>query len=554
MGSFPNFSSFRIRHCALGLFGNNTNQIVEYLPMQFSLTKLMTFPIYPMLFIWWMWLSIFSTNYNQVSLSEVYRSAFFTFIIGVGFLLCIKLLNPQKRDKAGAILLLVILCLTLYGNSYEAMNNISPVRVRDLIFVPIWCLVFAFPIVILLFTKLASRELTIILNSGAFVLLILPVFGILMREVNSLQDVSIKVPVVTLPEPTSSTSANYPDIYFLIFDRYASQKTLKKVYGFDNSKFLKKLSDKGFYIVRESRANYTKTAHSLAATLNMQHLTEIWPQPRKASDEWQPLYKMTNYNVVTSILKSKQYFYSHFGSWWQPTRNNPRADYSFQVEVISWANEFETVLLEPLLVTRILNYVLGRPPNARDAQYLRVNEKFKQLGEIQDRKEPNFVFAHMLTPHDPYVFYPDGGFKSANEAARMPEIENYRDQIIYTNYKILELVDILLARSPQPIIILQADEGPFPKNYRLSKKSKEVFDWKTATPDEFQQKFGILNAIYFPDRDYQRFYDAITPINTFPVIFNKYFEMNIKLLEDRSYSIRSDKDIYSFFDVTRQTQ
>ncbi len=72
--------------------------------------------------------------------------------------------------------------------------------------------------------------------------------------------------------------------------------------------------------------------------------------------------------------------------------------------------------------------------------------------------------------------------------------------------------------------------------------------------EELRQKFGILNSIYFPDRQYVDFYEDITPVNTFRIIFNRNFGQNLPLLADISYSFYSEADLYSFFDVTEATK
>ena len=64
-----------------------------------------------------------------------------------------------------------------------------------------------------------------------------------------------------------------PDIYYIIFDRYPRADSLKDFYDFDNSEFISYLETKGFYVASESNANYLKTAHSLASSLNVDYLS-----------------------------------------------------------------------------------------------------------------------------------------------------------------------------------------------------------------------------------------------------------------------------------------
>jgi hypothetical protein len=44
-----------------------------------------------------------------------------------------------------------------------------------------------------------------------------------------------------------------------------------------------------------------------------------------------------------------------------------------------------------------------------------------------------------------------------------------------------------------------------------------------------------LNAYYFPDQDYRALYPSITPVNSFRVVFNQYFDADVELLEDKNY-------------------
>ena len=43
---------------------------------------------------------------------------------------------------------------------------------------------------------------------------------------------------------------------------------------------------------------------------------------------------------------------------------------------------------------------------------------------------------------------------------------------------------------------------------------------------------SILNAYYLPDGGEQLLYDSISPVNTFRLIFQYYFNEDIELIED----------------------
>jgi hypothetical protein len=63
---------------------------------------------------------------------------------------------------------------------------------------------------------------------------------------------------------------------------------------------------------------------------------------------------------------------------------------------------------------------------------------------------------------------------------------------------------------------------------------------------------SILNAYYFSDGPPRELYDSITPVNTFRVVFNHYFNANMPLLKDNC-AISIFKTPYYLIDVTDKT-
>jgi hypothetical protein len=162
---------------------------------------------------------------------------------------------------------------------------------------------------------------------------------------------------------------------------------------------------------------------------------------------------------------------------------------------------------------------------------------------------PVFVFAHILTPHPPFVFgrngekvAPQREFCLGDGAYLMPRDEyakKYRDQLIFVNNKITAAVDKIISKSSRPtIIILQGDHGP-----------GSMLDWENLYNSNVKERLSILNAYYLPEGGPQEIYDDITPVNTFRIIFNHYFGADLELLEDKCY-FSSWRSIYNFIDVT----
>jgi hypothetical protein len=158
----------------------------------------------------------------------------------------------------------------------------------------------------------------------------------------------------------------------------------------------------------------------------------------------------------------------------------------------------------------------------------------------------------VLGPNGEHVFPSDrlailGGFNfgdGTNFAPRGGSVEyvqGYRDQLVFINAEIQETIDAILLRSPEPpVIILQADHGP---------GSRLV--WDSAQDSYVPERMSILNAYYFPDKDYGDLYPEITPVNTFRAVLNRYFAGAYELLDDRSF-FSTWKQPYSFLDVTEE--
>jgi len=407
----------------------------------------------------------------------------------------------------------------------------------------IWFGLFAGGVYLVVSTRRSLNKLTLILNITAFVLILFPVINIIIYETN------------TAPQGTklSDYMGSYtvdivepdilPDIYYIVFDRYSSARTLEEVYDFDNSEFINYLSDKGFYVANESRANYDNTPQSIASSLNMNFIHD------DTSGKWYGNHtsqELIRDHYAWHLLKTLGYEYIHFGSWYEATRVNEYADENvnyWAMPEFSWFL-FQTTWAYPVSIT--MNII----DDYSEVQYKRVLYKFKKLADIPQREEPTYVFAHMLIPHPPYVFDREGNYKSQELFDEENLTTGRQDQLIATNNMIMNLIDEILSHSEvPPIIILQADEGSRPYRY-LTNPSE--FNWDEATEAEWREKYGILNAYYLPNVDNDVLYPSITPVNSFRLIFNLYFGTKYEFLPDNSYFSDSYRSQSGVVDVTEK--
>lgn len=341
-----------------------------------------------------------------------------------------------------------------------------------------------------------------------------------------------------------------PDIYYLVFDRYARQDTLEEAFGFDNGPFLKSLSDRGFFVATRSVANYPKTSHSLAASLNMRFLDFLRGRVRDSS--LAPAYRLIRRSEVVEFLKARGYRFVLVGSGWSPTNASDIAD---TVWTYKAGSEFSSALFDTTILEGFGEDLgpISRTLDGRTVKWHRTLFQFDRMAKSRDLPGPKFVLAHFLLPHAPYVFDRDGRFISREEESVRDLRDLYLDQLMFTNRRINELVDHLLSGpdDSDPIIILQADEGPHPEELL---EDVDAFSWEGASDADLKLKFRILNAYYLPGAKKDGLYPSITPVNSFRVFLNAYFGLDLALLPDRSYVFPDYAHLYDFTDVTRRVQ
>ena len=169
---------------------------------------------------------------------------------------------------------------------------------------------------------------------------------------------------------------------------------------------------------------------------------------------------------------------------------------------------------------------------------------------LKDEPGPKYVYTHILLPHPPYVYARDGHFLTPAEMQGRDDETLFRDQLAYANTRIREIIGGLMAlpEERRPIIILQADEGPETPEYRATRKT--TWNWHTASTEDLEIKFGILNAWYVPGDRKVGLYPQQTSINTFPLLFRDYFGLDYELREDRVFANEKYNRPYDLIEIT----
>jgi hypothetical protein len=485
----------------------------------------------------------------------LFRDTVIPTLLSMGFaaLLWIGLIPLVGKGSAAALITsLFVTLFHSYGHAFVLFQGFSIGNVvlgRNRYLIPAWLLILAVGSIAVLrirdkkqvdavslhVDRIALTILCLLLAQIAFFQVKMAVQGV---SGGSVASAARPASYSTQPVSPVPARANLPDIYYIIPDAHDAGSTLKDVFNYDNGDFEDFLKKKGFYVADKSTSNYAFTTLSLASSLNMRLLDSLGSSLGESSmDENTPGHMIID-NAVMAFLKTKGYTLVNTGSWWGPTIMNQNADINNRTVLI---NEFTMKLIECSALVLMVDAIVQN--DLRD----KVHRAFAKLAEIPKLKEPTFTLVHILCPHPPFIFGRDG--EKVAPLRRALNKSNpkalYLDQLIYMDKLLRQAVTTILAESKTPpVIIIQGDHGSaFIRNNRAFTK---------VMPDKayLREQMRILNAYYLPGVDTAGLlYKEITPVNSFRVVFNAYFDAKLPLLEDKN-TYSSHARPYAFSNVT----
>ncbi len=421
------------------------------------------------------------------------------------------------KYKKGVILLLFLLIFFYYLDFHNLVNiilakvNLSPTNH----FVTVY-LVLSFWVIGVYALNKCKRsflKLSTVLNISISFLILFNLFSIFLFQINQVRSTA-KLDKSQLSAVGSQSSGannkNNPDIYYLIFDELASLSTMKKIFAYDNSKFARKLQERGFFVTSQSRTRYKTTERSLAASLNMEYIP-MGENP----------FNLIRKNRATRFLKNQGYTIINFTHWAKGTLELSDKIYYYSKGKFSFLfTDFSKMLWEKSLLFSLYKGLMNKIDYHLFHQQ-RILYLMNELEKIPAVKGPKFIFAHIVSPHDPYVFDREGNQVDRKHHFNLKEKKYYLNQYIYMCKRIVRLVDAILAGSSEPpIIIIQSDHG-----FRGSAGGIQ----QVSAGNEWTR---IFNAYFLPGVTRNVLYHSISPVNSFRLIFNLYFNQKMTLLPD----------------------
>ena len=317
------------------------------------------------------------------------------------------------------------------------------------------------------------------------------------------------------------------DIYLIVLDEYANADVLRERFEYDNRPFEDSLRALGFHVPRVVRSNYLHTLLSLPSLLNATHLAGLERELGPENSRFALPNHLLDHNRIAPYLEARGYRYVFFPSlWWHSTRESSVADSEFR----AWTG-FD--LLRAMSGGELQRTIAGMSVLRyfdRDFRWEadHVLRTFGGLAALPRAGGPVFAFAHILKPHDPYVF--DRKCVTLERQKEVDDVAPYLEQVECVNRLLLDTIRrILRASEVPPIILLQGDHGTSLLGATGYPSSDQV------PPDAARERFGAFGAYYLPDGGAAAFGDTVTVVNVVGNVLRHYFRAHLPRAGDELY-------------------
>ena len=471
---------------------------------------------YPLLLACYPILALRNYNITYVNFATIIRSLVFT-IIGSFIILLLLQLAIHDWAKSSVLTSVLLVVIFSYGHLYNFLVESTGLAIQHRYLASAYFIVFSVSAIFIL------RNNSVAESSRTFLVTVSVVLFCMVSAQSLWFDYSAYHATRELALQDSETQtakvASLPDIYLIVLDGHARSDVLFNIFEYDNSFFVEELERLGFYVAHCSQSNYASTKLSLTSIFNAGYIQQMYGQttvlPPLKTSRLNKLLKSLGYTTIAFENRASGHF-----DLKEDVLLSPRKLVFGRFDFSGGLTEFESILInssalklfvDTETIPRLTQAVAGSKYNDHYQETLFILSRLK---DIQDLGSPKFVFAHIMVPHRPFIFSPDGNFRYAPNF-----ISGYRDNSIFIDHAILPAIETIIRESSQPpVIILLGDHGA-PTTRRITENMR-MFN---------------LGAYYVNEQAQEQLYESITPVNAVRVIMNQYFDQNYELVDDLSY-------------------
>ncbi len=508
----------------------------------------LVFAVYPIL-------ALYGHNADQLVAHQLVFPLLFSVLFS-GIFLGLASTVLRSLLKGSLVTLLFLVLFWNYTLIFNGMNRIAEVRHWHVL--PILLVVYAhlFYLISRIRQPKTLGSLNIIFMVPVGLLVIFNTFSIVTSEIRKSGKREKESGNIQGPGNAFDRS-KLPDIYLIILDEGASVKTMKEEWGYDAGSFAEEMAKNGFFFAGNSPVRYNQTTWNIPSLLNFEYLTEAVtrtdfmkyienPQNTVGTEVHEKLHKI-DYSVQTEKMNNNRLFrflkehgytidvMEGLSQHYSGVRfGNTDATFAYQdADPSDLSGTLSGAFYKELINSSMLSSFNFLIPvdKSQNLSFTATRHILTCLEKNTSKlKSPRFTYAHIMCPHVPFVFdrsgnYIEGPSSEGQRSEGYITAQNtvnaaYLEQYIFITGEIARVTANMIRNQPPAgsVIFVQSDHGPRPHEVYLKNR---------------EHSFQVLNAVYFPDRDYKDLYDSISPINALRVMLNKYLDARLPKVEDK---------------------
>lgn len=502
-------------------------------------------PAHAILFALYPVLALYLANIQEIDPYVVWRPMVIGIILAVLLYLLCQIFFKNYVKSALLVTLSLILFFS-YGHVFDFIRSLGGTFLeigRNRYLIPLWIAFWGGSLVFILRkpaeTLMGLNRYLNLISAILFLMILAGIIRFSIQQTSTSQ--SIQKFAMEIPEINQS-AATKPDIYYLILDSYPREDVLLNENGIDISEFIRELQEIGFVIPPCSRSNYNYTLASVASSLNMEYLDQLPVPIHTDRTNRLPMHELILHSRVAQTLSQAGYQTASVEHKYRFMEWEDADNFFEQPQSIFFDprfRSFERILLR----TTALRYLIDAQSdninewNRKNKLDPQLDKYYRELFTIDSIKavpanpEPTLFFTNIDAIHAPLVFGADGSYVGVSDFQDVTldqKNERTNPQLLpgsveFLNKTLLELVKGIIRDSgTPPVIILQGDHA-------MSNSSRNL----------------IFNAYYLPGNQIQ-IPAGLTPVNTFRLILNTYFDANMSLLPDHAFTSDYGKTPYQF--------
>jgi hypothetical protein len=483
------------------------------------MTFLKTKPLYIFLLALFFCLHGAAENIGFISLSEI-TEVFIYVLVGIALTFSI-IYFVSKSMLYAAFITFIFAIIYLF---FQPIKNV----LFQLPFLNSYTLFIPFLIIALLFIVFFTRKknsflvkVTYYFNILFLVFCLFDGFTLLFKNVG----LAKKIYVNSIGFKTEKVKEK-PNVYFLLFDEYAGYTSLNDSFGFKNDALYNQLMQDSFEII-PTFSNYSITQFSMASLFKMNYLDNVKDSTSVGWRNTQEQINVIKYGEVFDVFKSMNYQVKSF-SLFEVGENKSAGANQFLLghKRILTNKMMHNVLLKDIgwffckgkyALKWVQNLYLDYMPT--------YNKKIEEgLLECSNSKvNPQFVYAHFLMPHFPFLYDSIGIQKPFSthfvENARLNK-DDYISYLKYCNKKMIGYEQFIVKNDPNAIIVLMSDHG-------FRDFSKGIL------PSAFNNFCAVRKTLSEPKKQLPQ----LSNVNFFRYLFNQYYNQQIPYLNNTTITL-----------------